>query len=91
MKPSNYVVHPWGSVLQNSESETIACNIMTILSRTGNTWRPLTYEEYRTERLKDGNFSGIEESYFNKIMPYCKSEDTANLFCPSWCRPDLHM
>lgn len=84
MKPSNYRSHPWGSVLQNSQSETIASNIMAILSRTGNEWRPLSWEEYKTEREKDGRFSLTERGYFEKVAPYCKSADTADLFAPGW-------
>lgn len=54
MKPSNFKTYPWNSVLRNNESETIARNVMVILSRTGDTFRPLAYDEYKTERLKEG-------------------------------------
>lgn len=84
LKPSNFTKHPWSSVLGNSESENIACNIMVILKRTGNEFRPLEWEEYKAERLKDGHFSEIEKKYFDDVIPYCKSADTAVLFSKSW-------
>ena len=84
MKPSNFTTYPWSSVLQNSESETIALNVMKILARTGNEFRELSYEEYKSERLKDSNFTDKEQSYFEKIILYCKTADTAILFSKSW-------
>jgi hypothetical protein len=84
MKPSNYMKHPYDSVFQNNESETIARNIMVILARTGNTWRDLTWDEYATERQKDGGSVLYEYSLFNKVIGYCKSPDTAKLFSPAW-------
>ena len=84
MKPSNFTDYPWSSVLQNSESETIAQNIMKILKRTGNEFRPLYWEEYKEERLKDGNFSSNEKSIFESVITYCKSPQTAILFSKTW-------
>lgn len=84
MKPSDFMTHPFASVMQNAESEIVARNIMAILSRTGDTFRPLTWEEYKTERLKDGNFSENEESYFIDVIGYCESEKTAKLFSKAW-------
>jgi len=76
--------HPWGSVLQNSESETVAKNIMVILERTGNKFRKLTWDEYKSERQKDSNFTEGEKHYFDKVIGYCKSADTAKLFSKEW-------
>lgn len=73
-----------GSVSQNSETETVARNIMIILSRTGDEWRRLTWEEYETERRKDGEFSAVERHYFDQVIDYCVSAQTANLFCKHW-------
>lgn len=84
MTPSNFTNYPWGSALTNSECETIAVNIMVILSRTGNVFRELTWEEYESERMKDKNFSAGEKPYFEKVLPYCKNADTAKLFSKSW-------
>ena len=85
LKPSNFTTKPWGCVFQKSEAETIATNIMVILKRTGDEWRELTFEEYKTERLKDGNFSEWKEkNYFEQVYPYCQSPETAATFSPSW-------
>ena len=44
----------------------------------------LTFDEYKSERLKDGNFTNSEKQYFDMVIGYCKSEDTAKLFSKSW-------
>lgn len=85
MKPSNFQkASAMGSVLQKAEAETVAENIMTILKRTGNEFRKLTYDEYKAERMKDGNYSSGEEKYFNQVIDYTISPDTAKLFAPDW-------
>jgi len=88
MKPSNYVGYPWSSILQKSECETIAQNIMIILKRTGNKFRDLPWSEYASERKKDGNFTESEKQYFDKVIDFCKSGDTAKLFCSGWKADD---
>lgn len=72
------------SVFQKMEAEIIANNIILILSRTGDVWRKLTFDEYKQERLKDNNFGVFEEKYFNQVIDYCISPDTAKLFSPDW-------
>lgn len=85
MKPSNFSkLSPMGSVAKKSEAETVARNIMVILGRTGDSFRPLSWDEYKAERLKDGNFSWKERPFFDQVVGYCKSKDTVVLFCPSW-------
>lgn len=85
MKPSNFKkASPMGSVLRKSEAETVASNIMTILSRTGDEWRKLTYYEYKEQRLKDGNYSSDEKKHFEQVIDYCINPDTAKLFAPGW-------
>ena len=84
MKPSNFCTRPYGSILQKTEAEIIALNIMVILKRTGNTFRRLTWGEYKKERMKDGNFTMDEREYFEEVIDYCKSSETAKLFCPDW-------
>jgi len=84
LKPSNCTANPMGSVSKNWESEKIARNIMVILSRTGNEWRPITWEEYQAERRKDGGFSESEKLYFDRVISYCKSAEDADRFCSSW-------
>ena len=84
MKPSDFTVEPWSCIFMNKESEVIARNIMQILKRTGNAWRELSWEEYKEERLKDGNFTEREKSYFDKVLPYTVSEQQARKFSPTW-------
>lgn len=79
LKPSDYTTRPMYSV-----AERIARNIMVILSRTGNEWRPITWEEYQAERQKDGGFSESEKLYFDRVISYCKSAEDADRFCSSW-------
>ena len=84
MKPSDFTSYPWSSVLQNPESEIVAQNIMKVLKRTGDVFKPLSWEEYKEERMKDGGFSTTEKYYFDKVIDYCKSADTAVLFSKEW-------
>lgn len=87
LKPSNFLSHPWGSVMQNCEYETIARNIMVMLSRCGNTWKPLTWEKYVFERIIDGaKESEIERErpYFDRVVGFCVSAESANAFAPGW-------
>ena len=87
--PSNFTSHPWSSVLGNNESESIARNIMIILKRTGNVFRELTWDEYKQERLKDGGFYESERGYFDAVIDYCKSSESAVLFCRTWYKTDF--
>lgn len=84
MKPSNFLSVAFDSVLKNSECETVARNIMVILNRTGNEWRVLSWDEYKQERLKDGNFTESEKAYFDKVFGFCTSAEAANAFCKGW-------
>lgn len=88
MKPSNFTSYPMASVLRKSECETIAQNIMLILKRTGDVFRELTWDEYKSERLKDSGFSDAEKFYFDKVIGYCKTSDSAVLFCDGWYKPN---
>jgi hypothetical protein len=58
---------------------------MTILARTGDKFRDLSWEEYELERIKDGNFSFEEKKYFDRVILFCKSADTAYCFSSDWC------
>lgn len=84
MKPSNYTSFPWDSVSQNTETEIVAQNIMKILKRTGDTFRILSWEEYKEERMKDGNFSENECGYFLNVRMWCISSERADDFCKDW-------
>jgi hypothetical protein len=61
-------------------------NIMVILKRTGNTFRPLSWLEYKAERTKDGNFYEIEKGYFDKVIPYFETPEKAKTFSKSWAK-----
>lgn len=90
MTPSNFTSFPMGSIAQKSEAEQVARNIMIVLKRTGNTWRPLTWEEYRAERMKDGAFASgvhLEKVYFEQVSGYCVSAEQAQRFCADWGQP----
>jgi hypothetical protein len=91
MNPSAFKIKPWSSVAQKSETESIATNIMIILSRTGDAWRELSWEEYSAERIKDagtdegGGFSEWREKpHFERTVPFTTSEANARLFSPAW-------
>ena len=83
-KPSDFTNHPFSSVLRKTEHEMVAANIMKILKRTGDKFRPLTWDEYKLERKKDGRFSTMEKGSFDKVIDYCASVQTARLFSKSW-------
>jgi len=83
--PSDFAkIFPYSSVARSNETETVARNIMVILSRTGNVWRELSWKEYTEQRDIDGNWSQREKFYFDKAVDYCKSADTAKLFSGEW-------
>jgi hypothetical protein len=85
LTPSLFTAFPMDSILQKSECETIAQNIMVILKRTGNEFRNLDWEEYKKERKKDGNFSTMEETFFIRVkyLALGKREDLTD-FCKTW-------
>jgi len=83
-KPSDFTNFPCGSVMKKTEAEQIACNIMVILERTGDVFRNLSWQEYQTERMKDGGISKKEKSYFDNVIEYCKTAETAVSFGGRW-------
>jgi hypothetical protein len=84
MKPSNFAFRCWNSIFEHMEYEVIAANIMTILKRTGDNWRQLSWEEYKEERLKDNNFTEGEKKYFDKVISYTVNADKARMFGNDW-------
>ena len=83
-KPSAFKEWPWNSVVQQSEAEQVAINILVILRRTCDTWRDLSLEEYKANRLKDGGFSEREEGLFKTVYPLVCSVEKARKFAPAW-------
>ena len=83
LKPSDFMIQPWSSVFGKSENETIARNVMVILSRNGNEWRDLSFNEYSKERIEDGVSEwalNAEKRYFMEVVEYCKSPEAAATF-----------
>jgi hypothetical protein len=84
-KPSDFCIKPTNSVLQNIEAEIVAANIMAVLARTEDEWRELSFKEYAIERDKDGDFyAHLEHPYFEQVVGYTVSPETAALFSPAW-------
>lgn len=85
MKPSLFLERPWSSIRGKSEYETVAHNIMAILSRTGDKFRELSWDEYEMERRKDRDFHEMEREYFNE-MRYLENESVKHItnFCAAW-------
>ena len=83
-KPSNFTTQPFNSVARKSEAETVARNIMVILSRTGDKWRRLMWSEYAEERRKDGADFEEEYYYFQAYVECTESAEAARLFAPDW-------
>jgi len=86
MKPSNFIKKPYDSVLKNSECETVARNIMVILSHTGDEFRLLSWDEYKEHRTKDGNFTESEKQYFDRVVGFCVAAESAKAFSPIWAK-----
>ncbi len=85
LKPSHFTGKPFGSILQNSESETIALNSMVIRKRLGDKW-DLSWKEYKAERKKDNGFTEGEKTYFEKVIPLISDVIGAISFSQSWAR-----
>lgn len=83
--PSTFCDFPFESVLQKTEAEVIAVNIMKIRRRLGDKWE-LSWDEYKAERLKDKGFSWEEEGYFNKVMPLIPDAIGAIAFSGVWAK-----
>lgn len=84
LKPSDFAYRPRLSKCYKMEPESVAENIMVIFARTGNVFRDITFEEYRTERLKDGKFHYFEKEYFDEVVYHCSSAVIASNFSPVW-------
>jgi len=91
MKPSDFILFPKNSLVQKTEAEYVARNIMIILARTGNVFRPLEWKEYKKERTKDGwrpeswEIDG-EQGWFDMVIAHRinLSEDAAKAFSYEW-------
>ncbi len=87
--PSDFTNKPFASVLRKSELESIARSIMIILSETGNTWRHLSFEEYKKE-IKKATKKTVDDwdkRYFDQVVQYCTSPNAASRFSEAWAIP----
>jgi len=85
LKPSVFTQHPWESLLQKTEAEIVARNIMVIRKRLGDKW-PLTWAEYELERSKDGGPDWAERGYFDEVMPLIQDAIGAISFSTTWAK-----
>lgn len=83
-KPSDFLNYPSRSIFNKSEYEYIALNIMKILTKTGDKFRSISWEEYRKEREKENNFSCGEKIFFNQVRKFCESSVQARTFSSQW-------
>ena len=93
LKPSDFLNLPVGSKLRESHDilfaqmvEITALNIMTILARTGNDWRLLQWDEFRSELDKHGNYPPGTRKFFNYAVAHTQSAEAAKQFCPVWAK-----
>jgi len=82
-RPSNFREFPYESILKKVEPETVAANIMLILQRTGDTFRELSWDEYKVELKKDTQTPGPRGD-FSKVKDYCFDPVKASRFCQVW-------
>lgn len=88
-KPSDFNKYPFdcsGVAHNKCEYETAALNIMVVLSRTGNTFRDLTLEEYCETILEvDNRKVGFDEAqYFNDTIWRINTFEKAQEFSKNW-------
>lgn len=84
--PADYISYPWGSILNSTEHEMIARDIMVILYKTGNVFREISFDEYKKEKTKitKNIINASEESRFMQVVNFCKNPYMANSFCKNW-------
>lgn len=85
LTPSVLTIYPWDSIFKKAEYEFVAYNIMVILKRNGNRFKPLDWDAYMKERKKDKGFSEYEHEYFVDLA-YLSMGDRQELerFSPVW-------
>ncbi len=76
------LVHPYSSVFQNCECESLAARILYFTQ----SWdSPLTWERYyETMTQSDKNASESVKRDFDRVAPYLKNPDTCALFSGAW-------
>ncbi len=84
MNSANEMNVEFDSVAKNNEQEVVARNIMVILSRAGDEFREMTWQEYKDWRVKEGRFTESEHSYFDRAVKFCRTAETAACFSQVW-------
>lgn len=79
-------IFPTACIYGQAEYEMIAKNVMAILKRKGDTFRLLSWEEYKLERKIDGSFTEREKEYFDKVVGSCEAEEKARRFSGEWLK-----
>jgi hypothetical protein len=78
-------IHPFDSILQKTELEIIARNIIIIIqSRIANKFQLIDCDIYSYHRMKDGNFSKTEKKYFDIVSPLLTNEKDVRKFSKEW-------
>jgi uncharacterized Zn finger protein len=84
LRPRDFVAVPDGSIFPSTEHEIIASNIMKILARTDNRFRPITWDEYWSESSKDRSQVTDDPGVFFQVVVHCISAEQAVLVSPVW-------
>ena len=84
--PSAFTVWPYSSVLRDSHCEQVAVNIMVILKRTGDAWRPMSADEYGSQPERNGVLSARQADLFHRVAPLVATEAMARKFSPEWAK-----
>jgi hypothetical protein len=88
--PSNYIGHPKSSITSLCETESVAKNIMMLLSEKGNVFRAVSFKEY-SERFIDDDTEDYkidaEKNWFDEVINHCISSAAADNFCHTWFTP----
>lgn len=91
MKPSRIKEQqPFWSVFKNCEHETTAQNIAGFLSDNGDTFRPVSWDEYKAwlEIKRKWDWIGREEENererFDRVAPYLETVESAAKLSGVW-------
>ena len=85
LKPGHFTVYPMGSIKQSAGSQIVAQSINIIRERLGNDWA-LSWDQYKAERVKDGDFTDKEKKYFDSVIDLISSAEACINFSPSWSK-----
>ena len=76
------IVHPFSSVFQNCECESLAARILYF---TDDWDKPLAWEQYyETMTVADKGYSSAIKKDFDRLQPFLKNPDTCATFSGAW-------